>query len=191
MSTMQAKWKHIELRLAGWAGTLVEGLTQAEQRQAWLACKALLRRPSNRPLNSPPLTMECAFEAAVERLRAARAGDESSAQALERLVRDGYVLDREESLAGFAADLDEALRLEVAALACFAYRQRGEPPREAISRALRLAYDRDHASDEAARQLSARTLSAVLDQVRASPVLRSAVEGFAADHMRSLDGPPG
>jgi hypothetical protein len=190
MSTMDAKWRHIELRLSGWAGELVEGLTQAEQRQAWLACKALLRRPAGRPPTAPPLSVECAFEAAVERLRAARAGDEVSSQAFERLVRDGYLLDREESLAGFAADLDEAVRLEVAALACFAFRQRGEPPREAISRALRLAYDRDHAADEAARQLSARTLAAVLDQVRASPALKSAVEGFAASHM-SLDARPG
>lgn len=188
MSSMEAKWRHIEVRLAGWAAGLVDGLSQAEQRQSWLACKALLRRPSSRPLSAPPLSVECAFEAAVQRLRSARAGDEVAAQAFERLVRDGYLVDREESLASFAADLDEATRLEVAALACFAYRQRGQPPREAIAKALCLAYDRLHDPDEVTRERSARTLDAVLEQVEASPVLRAAVAGFAADHMVSLDG---
>lgn len=190
MSTIETKWKQTEVRLSGWAATLVAGLTQAEQRQAWLASKAILRQTSSRPLTAPPLSVECAFEAAIQRLCAAKAGDEVSAQALERLVRDGYLVDREESLAAFTADLDEATRHEVAALACFAFRQRGQPPREAVLKALRIAFDRVHDPDEAARLRSARTLAAVLEQVKASPELHQAVAGFAADHLRSLDRLP-
>lgn len=188
MSPNDAKWLHIQNRLQGWAGSLLAGLSREEQHQAWLAGKALLRRPGGRPLTAPPLTVESAFEAAVQRLRAARAGDELSARAFERLLREGYLADREESLAGFTADLDDPTRREVSALACFAHRQRGAPPREAVVQALRLAYDRAHHPDPALRAESARTLEAVLRQVEASPLLLHSVEDFVAEHMRTLQG---
>ena len=132
--------------------------------------------------------MESAFEAAVQRLRAARAGDELAAQAFERMVLEGYLADREESLAGFTADLDASTRQEVSALACFAHRQRGLPPPEAVMQALRLAYDRTHHPDPLLRGESARTLEAVLAQVEATPVLRLAVASFVAEHLRTLGG---
>ena len=101
----------------------MRGLSQAEQRQAWLGAKALMRRPAGRPPSSP-LAVESAFEASIQRLRAARAGDELAKMAFSRLVREGHLIDREEGLASFTADLDPSTRLEVAALACFAHRQR-------------------------------------------------------------------
>jgi hypothetical protein len=188
MAAGDAKWRHVESRLAGWAAGLIEGLSVEEQRRAWLAGTALLRRPRREPISAPPLTVESAFEAAVQRLRAARAGDELAAQALERMVLEGYLADREESLAGFTADLDASTRQEVAALACFAHRQRGLPPPEAIMQALRLAYDRTHHPDPVLRGESARTLEAVLAQVEATPVLRLAVASFVAEHLRTLGG---
>jgi hypothetical protein len=188
MSSNDAKWRHIEDRLNGWAGTLVAGLSQAELRLAWLASRALLRRPTGRPLTAPPLTVESAFEASVQRLRAARGGDELSELAFGRLVREGYLLDRAESLAGFCADLDSATRLEVATLACFAHQQRGQAPRNAVTQALHLAFDRAHHPEAEVREQSARTLVAVLEQVEASPVMRHAVAVFVSDHMRTLDG---
>jgi hypothetical protein len=188
MSSRDAKWRHIENRLDGWAGHLLDGLSREERHQAWLAGKAILRRPGGRPLTAPPLTVESAFEAAVQRLRAARAGDELSERAFDRLLREGYLADREESLAGFTADLDGPTRREISALACFAHRQRGAAPREAVVQALRLAYDRAHHPDPAQRDESARTLEAVLGQVEASPLLRHAVEDFVAEHMRTLHG---
>jgi hypothetical protein len=188
MAPGDAKWRHVESRLAGWAASLIEGLSVEEQRRAWLAAKALLRRPRGRPAAAPPLTVESAFEAAVQRLRAARAGDELAAQAFERMVLEGYLADREESLAGFTADLDASTRQEVSALACFAHRQRGLPPPEAVVQALRLAYDRTHHPDPLLRGESARTLEAVLAQVEATPVLRLAVASFVAEHLRTLGG---
>jgi hypothetical protein len=188
MAAGDAKWRHVESRLAGWAASLIEGLSVEDQRRAWLAGTALLRRPRDRPTTAPPLTMESAFEAAVQRLRAARAGDELAAQAFERLVLEGYHADREESLAGFTADLDASTRQEVAALACFAHRQRGLPPPEAVTHALRLAYDRFHHPDLVLRGESARTLEAVLAQVETTPVLRLAVASFVASHLRTLGG---
>jgi hypothetical protein len=188
MAPGDAKWRHVESRLAGWAASLIEGLSVEEQRRAWLAGKALLRRPRGRPTTAPPLTVESAFEAAVQRLRAARAGDELAAQAFERMVLEAYLADREESLAGFTADLDASTRQEVSALACFAHRQRGLPPPEAVVQALRLAYDRTHHPDPLLRGESARTLEAVLAQVEATPVLRLAVASFVAEHLRTLGG---
>ncbi len=188
MSANEAKWRHIEDRLSRWAGALVAGLTQDERRLAWLASKALLRRPTDRPLTAPPLTVESAFEAAVQRLHAARGGDDLSELAFRRLVREGYLIDRAESLAGFCADLDASTRLEVASLACFAHQQRGQAPRNAVTQALHLAFDRAHHPEAEVREQSARTLVAVLEQVEASPVLRHAVAGFVSDHMRTLDG---
>jgi hypothetical protein len=187
MPSSERAWRQIEDRLKGWAVGLVAGLTLAEQRQAWLAAKALVRRPTSRR-HSSPLAMESAFEAAVQRLRAAKAGDELSMQAFERLVREGYLIDREESLAGFTADLDSVTRLEVAALGSFAHRERNLEPREAVVQALRLAYDRAHHPVEVQRLESARALHEVLVQVEQSPVLRHSVAGFVADHMRTLDG---
>ena len=187
MSSSERKWRQIEDRLNGWAGALIAGLSQAEQRRAWLGAKALLRRPAGRPPSSP-LAVESAFEASIQRLRAAKAGDELAEMAFARLVREGYLIDREESLAGFSADLDAATRLEVAALACFAHRQRRLEPREAVIQAFRLAYDRLHHPDDALREDSARALREVVAQVDGSPVLRHAVLGFVADHMRTLDG---
>jgi hypothetical protein len=189
MATTDEKWMQIEARLSGWAAALLDGLTQAERRQAWLASRALVRRPASRSLTAAPLSVESAFEAAVQRLLAARAGDAASGQAFERLVRDGYLADREESLPDFGAGLDPSTRLEVASLACFAHRQRGEETREAVMKALRLAYDRTHHPDEAQREQSAQTLTAVLGQVEASPLLRHAVGGFVADHLRSFEPP--
>jgi hypothetical protein len=187
MTPNEMKWKQIEDRLQGWAAELVRDLSQAEQRQAWLGAKALLRRPSGKPPSSP-LAVESAFEASIQRLRAARGGDELAQMAFTRLVREGYLIDRDESLAGFTADLDASTRLEVAALACFAHRQRKVEPREAVLQALRLAFDCRHHPEQARREESAGTLRAVLAQVEESRVLRHAVAGFVADHMRTLDG---
>jgi len=190
MSSNERKWRQIEDRLNGWAGALVAGLSQSEQRQAWLGAKALLRRPAGRPPSSP-LAMESAFEASVQRLRAAKGGDELSTMAFARLVREGYLIDREESLAGFGADLDAPARLEVAALACFAHRQRNLEPREAVIQALRLAFDARHHPEAAQREESTLALRKVVAEVNGSPVMRHAVLGFVADHMRTLDGLPG
>jgi len=187
MSSSERKWKQVEDRLHGWAAILVEGLSQAEQRRAWLGAKALLRRPAGRPPSSP-LAVESAFEASVQRLRAAKGGDELSMMAFARLVREGYLIDREESLAGFGADLDAPTRLEVAALACFAHRQRSLEPREAVLQALRLAFDALHHPEDAQREESTRALREVVAQVNGSPVMRHAVLGFVADHMRTVDG---
>jgi hypothetical protein len=188
MAPGDAKWRHVDSRLAGWAASLIEGLGVEDRRRAWLAAKALLRRPRRERITALPLTVESAFEAAVQRLRAARAGDELAAQAFERMVLEGYLADREESLAGFTADLDASTRQEVSALACFAHRQRGLPPPEAVVQALRLAYDRTHHPDPLLRGESARTLEAVLAQVEATPVLRLAVASFVAEHLRTLGG---
>jgi hypothetical protein len=181
------KWKQVEAGLQGWAAELVRGLSQAEQRQAWLGAKALLRRPTGRPPSSP-LAVESAFEASIQRLRAGQAGDELAQVAFGRLVREGYLIDRDESLASFTADLDPSTRLEVAALACFAHRQRHAEPREAVLQALRLAYDCRHHPEAARRDESAGALRTVLAQVEESPVLRHAVAGFVNSHMRTLDG---
>jgi hypothetical protein len=181
-------WRHVEARLSGWAATLVVDLSTAERGQAWLASRALLRRPASQLPSVPPLSVESAFEAAVQRLRAARAGDLRSAEAFERMVRDGYACDRDERLASFSADLDPEGRREVAALACFAHRQRGEPAREAVVRALRLAYDRDHDPDPSLRERSAGTLSGVLEQVAATPALSRAAASFVTAHQQALAG---
>jgi len=190
MSPGDAKWRHVGNRLRGWAASLVEGLTEGEQHRAWLAGKALLRRPDGRPPDASPLSVEAAFEAAVQRLRAGKAGDEVSALAFERLVRQGYLADREESLPGFTADLDLPARQEVSALACILHRRRGTTPRSAVTEALRIAYDRAHHPDPALREESAGTLRAAVERVEASAVLRLAVASFVADHMRTLDGLP-
>ena len=186
-SSNERKWRQVEDRLNGWAWAPVAGLSQAERRQAWLGAKALLRRPAGRPPSSP-LAVESAFEASIQRLRAAKGGDELAMLAFARLVREGYLIDREESLAGFSADLDAPTRLEVAALACFAHRQRSLEPREAVLHALRLAYDGLHHPEDARREESIWTLQEVVDQVNGSPVMRHAVLGFVAEHMRTLDG---
>jgi hypothetical protein len=183
----ELKWKQVEDRLQGWASELVKGLSQAEQREAWLGAKALLRRPTGRP-PSTPLAVESAFEASIQRLRAAKAGDDLSLMAFLRLVREGYLIDRDESLASFTADLDPSTRLEVAALACFAHRQRHAEPREAVLQALRLAYDCRHHPEQVRRDESAGALRTVLSQVEESPLLRHAVTGFVNSHMRTLDG---
>ena len=185
VSPIETKWKTVEDLLKGLARPLVAGLSQAELRQAWLAAQALLRRPASR--STPSLSPESAFEAALQRLRAGRSGEAPAVQAWERLLREGYRLDREESLAGFAADLDEDTRREVAALACFAHLQRQVEPREAVVQALRLGNDRAHHPDPVVRDESDRTLRSVVTQVEASPALRHALAGFVAEHLQ----PPG
>jgi hypothetical protein len=186
MSSIERKWKTVEDRLKGWATPLIAGLTRADLREAWMAAQALQRRPASR--TTPSLSPESAFEAALQRLQAARSGGGPAVQAWERLLREGYRLDREESLAGFTADLDGAAWDELAALACFAHRERGLEPREAVIQALRLGYDRALHPDPAVRDESDRTLRSVVAQVGASPAMRQAVAGFAAVHMRPLEG---
>jgi hypothetical protein len=183
-----AKWKQLADRLGGWAAALVAGLNEADRRLAFLAAQGLRRRPTGRTPDASRLSTECALEAVLQRLLAARGGDREAAQAYERLVREGYVAHREESMDGFAAGLDGPARLEVAALACQAHRQGRLPPREAVTQALRVAFDRAHHPEVALRTEAARTLAGVGQQVELSPALRQAVFGFVAAHLGDLDG---
>jgi hypothetical protein len=170
------------------AQELVAGLTPSEQEQAWLASMALLRRARADPSITTPLPVESAFEAAVHRLRAAKGGDEVALLGFGRLVREGYLAAREESLASFTADLDQSTRLAVTTLACFAHRTSGQAPEEAVLQALRVAYDRVYDPDQALVERSAQVLAAALQEVEASSALRNQVTRFVTGHMRSLDG---
>ena len=100
MTIPKPKPSLLEAQPDGWAAPLVAGLTPEERRQVWTASVALRRRPFGGPAREQ-LSVECAFEAAAQRLRAAKAGDEASAQAFDRLVREGDLAGRED---------DEALR---------------------------------------------------------------------------------
>jgi lactam utilization protein B len=132
--------------------------------------------------------VESAFEAAVQRLRAAKGGDEVALLGFGRLVRDWYLAAREESLASFTSDLDQPTRLAVTTLACFAHRTQGQAPEEAVLQALRVAYDRTYDPDEALVERSAQVLAAALQEVEASTALRRQVTRFVTGHMGSLDG---
>jgi len=170
------------------AQELVDGLTPSEQEQAWLASMALLRRARADPSVTAPLPVEAAFDSAIQRLRAAKGGDEVALLGFGRLVREGYLAAREESLASFTADLDQPTRLAVTTLACFAHRTSGQPPEEAVLQALRVAYDRVYDPDEALVERSAQMLAAALQEVAASTALRNQVTRFVTGHMGSLDG---
>ena len=183
-----AKWKHLEDCLGSRGTELLAGLSEAERHQAWLATKALLRRPAGRARASPLLTAESAFEAAIQRLRAARAGDAASELAFGRLVREGYEADREECLGGLAAGLDRRAWQEVSGLAFLAYRQGRVSPRDAITQALRVAFDRDRHPEPTVRAESVRTLTAVGKQLEVSPGLGQDAAGFVLDHLGDLDG---
>ncbi len=175
-------------RLSDWAEALVADLTPAEQEQAWLASMALLRRTTIDPFFGCPLPVEASFEAALQRLRDAKAGDLVAAEAFDRLVREGYLAAREESLASFTSGLDQATRLAVTALACFSHSTRGQPPQEAVLQALRVAYDRAHEPDPALARRSDQMLATALQEVEGSAALRQAVTSFVTGNMRTLEG---
>lgn len=175
-------------RLSDWAEALVAGLTPAEQEQAWLASMALLRRTTIDPFFGCPLPVEASFEAALQRLRDAKAGDAVAAEAFDRLVREGYLAAREESLATFTSGLDQSTRLAVTALACFSHSAGGQPPQEAVLQALRVAYDRAHEPDQALAQRSDQLLATALQEVEGSMALRHAVTSFVTGNMRTLEG---
>jgi tRNA U55 pseudouridine synthase TruB len=189
MPVNDPKLKDMLARLSGWAEKLVAGLTPAEQEQAWLASMALLRRTRVDPFSeASPLPVESSFEAAIERLRASKAGDEDASRTFERLVREGYLAAREESLASFTSDMDQPTRLAVTALACFSHHAHGQPPQEAVMEALRVAYDRDHEPDEALLRRSTHMLATALEEVEGSTVLRHALIKFVSGNMGSLGG---
>jgi hypothetical protein len=175
-------------RLRDWAEALVADLTPAEQEQAWLASMALLRRTAIDPFFGSSLPVEASFEAALRRLRDAKSGDPVAADAFGRLVREGYLAAREESLATFTTGLDQSTRLAVTALACFSHNSHGQPPQEAVMQALHLAYDRVNEPDKDLAQRSEQMLAAALQEVEGSSVLRHAVTSFVTRNMRTLDG---
>lgn len=106
MTIPKPKPSPLEAQPGGTAAPLVADLTPEERRQVWTASLALRRRLPGDPARER-LSVECAFEAAAARLRAAKAGDEASAQAFERLVRDGGLAGQED---------DEALHQVLAQL---------------------------------------------------------------------------
>lgn len=176
-------WKEIEELLGGWAAPLVAGLDDTDRHQLWLATKALLRRQAGGPGLAARLSVESAFEAALQRLRGARAGDERSQQAFGRLVTEGYLLDREDRLADFVARLDRRSSLAVSALACLAHRQRALAPAEAVRQARRIAFDRDHHPELLARDQAGATLRTVLSQLERSASLQRSVRDFVTAHL--------